>query len=205
MNASAEYRAAAAAAFAEATRAVEARAAGRPAGSWAVIVDADETVLSNVAYLRGLERRGDEDSDEAWTQWVKRRAAVPLPGALAFLGRVRELGGRIAVVTNREHGECEDTIANLREKAVPFDVVLCKPEDGSGDKNPRFESVARGTAAPGLPPAEVLVWVGDNIRDFPGLGQDLRSAPEAALLDFGRRFFIVPNPAYGSWEENTEE
>jgi predicted secreted acid phosphatase len=84
-------------------------------------------------------------------------------------------------------------------------VVLCKPEDGSGDKNPRFESVARGTAAPGLPPAEVLVWVGDNIRDFPGLGQDLRSAPEAALLDFGRRFFIVPNPAYGSWEENTEE
>ncbi|HEY7515193.1 MAG TPA: HAD family acid phosphatase, partial [Vicinamibacteria bacterium] len=123
MNASAEYRAAAAAAFAEATRAVEARAAGRPAGSWAVIVDADETVLSNVAYLRGLERRGDEDSDEAWTQWVKRRAAVPLPGALAFLGRVRELGGRIAVVTNREHGECEDTIANLREKAVPFDVV----------------------------------------------------------------------------------
>ena len=40
-----------------------------------------------------------------------RREATPLPGAAAFLARVRELGGRIAIVTNRLESECADTEA----------------------------------------------------------------------------------------------
>ncbi|HET7746393.1 MAG TPA: 5'-nucleotidase, lipoprotein e(P4) family, partial [Vicinamibacteria bacterium] len=70
-------------------------------------------------------------------------------------------------------------------------------------KNPRFERVQKGTAAEGLPPLEVLLWIGDNIQDFPGLRQDVvRADPEAALAPFGTRYFAIPNPMYGSWERN---
>ena len=114
---------------------------------------------------------------------------------------MKALGGVVAIVTNRADFVCEETRGNLRKLEVPFDVVLCKPE-GVSDKNPRFESVAAGTAAPGLAPAEVVAFVGDNIRDFPHLDQKVRLEGEGALGDFGRRFIIIPNPLYGSWEAN---
>jgi predicted secreted acid phosphatase len=85
---------------------------------------------------------------------------------------------------------------------MPVDVVLCRPDQGSSDKNPRFDAVAQGTAQPDLGPLEVLAFVGDNIQDFPRLSQDVRLEPETAFAPFGERFFLLPNPLYGSWERN---
>jgi 5'-nucleotidase (lipoprotein e(P4) family) len=162
-----------------------------------VILDADETVIDNSQYE--LER-GDRPHDETvWNQWVERRAAVPVPGARAFLQRVRDLGGRIAIVTNRADAVCEATRDNLRQQGLLFDVALCKPE-GVSDKNPRFEAVAAGTA--GQPPVEVVAWVGDNIKDFPKMGQEALQSPDEAFAPFGKTWFIIPNPLYGSWEKN---
>ena len=47
-----------------------------------------------------------------------------------------------------------------------------------------------------------MAFVGDNIQDFPGLNQGLRQKGEAALAEFGIKFFLLPNPMYGSWETN---
>jgi predicted secreted acid phosphatase len=80
--------------------------------------------------------------------------------------------------------------------------MLCAPVGGPSDKGPRFEAVARGTTPVGLPPLEVVAFVGDNIRDFPGLGQAIRAQPDAAFAPFGTRFFLLPNAMYGSWERN---
>lgn len=57
----------------------------------------------------------------------------------------------------------------------------------------------RRVVAFGLEPAplEVVAFVGDNIHDFPAASQKLRGAPAAA---FGDRYFVVPNPMYGSWQ-----
>jgi 5'-nucleotidase (lipoprotein e(P4) family) len=194
---SAEYRALALQAYGAATRHVEAAAAGRPAGSWGVVLDADETILDNTQYEK---ERGELEHDEGiWNQWVERRAAVPVPGARAFLQRVRDLGGRIAIVTNRADSVCDATRDNLRQQGLLFDVALCKPE-GVSDKNPRFEAVAAGTA--GMPAVEVVAFVGDNIKDFPKMGQELLQSPDEAFAPFGQRYFIIPNPLYGSWEKN---
>ena len=46
----AEYRAATLQAYRLVTSSVEAAAAGRAPGSWAVVLDADETVINNVTY-----------------------------------------------------------------------------------------------------------------------------------------------------------
>jgi predicted secreted acid phosphatase len=85
---------------------------------------------------------------------------------------------------------------------LAYDAMLCKPDAGPSDKNARFESVARGTTPAGLPPLEVVAFVGDNIQDFPGQSQALRQEADEAFAPFGTRFFVLPNPMYGSWERN---
>lgn len=195
---SAEHRALFLQVYREASAVVEAAAAERPAGTWAVVLDADETVIDNSLYQLERARAGLGFDRESWRAWTARREALPLPGAAAFLARVRELGGRIAIVTNRRQDECPDTEAVFQAQQLAYDVMLCRPET-SGDKNPRFEAIARGTAAAGLPPLEIVAFLGDNVLDFPGQGQELRRAGEEAFAAFGARFFVLPNPMYGSW------
>jgi 5'-nucleotidase (lipoprotein e(P4) family) len=197
---SAEHRAAFLQAFKAATARVEEAAATRAPGTWAVVLDADETLIDNSVYQLERSRRGLPFDAASWRAWTERREATALPGAAAFLARVRALSGRIAIVTNRSAAECPDTEAVFSARGLVYDVMLCRPAQGPSDKNPRFEAVARGTTAAGLPPLEIVAFVGDNVLDFPALGQSLRGKTDAAFGDFGSRFFLLPNPMYGSWE-----
>ena len=199
---SAEHRAVFLQVYRAATAHVEREAAGRAPGTWAVVLDADETVLDNSLYQLERARAGKPFDAESWRAWCARREAVPLPGAQAFLARVRALGGKVAIVTNRSARECPDTEAVFRAHGLAYDAMLCKPDGGPGDKGPRFEAVARGTTPFGLPPLEVVSFLGDNIQDFPGLSQAVRKEPDEAFAAFGARFFVLPNPMYGSWERN---
>jgi 5'-nucleotidase (lipoprotein e(P4) family) len=197
---SAEHRALFLQVYRAATRHVEKAAATREPGTWAVVVDADETVIDNSLYQVERERQGLGFTPESWKTWTERREAVPLPGAAAFLARVRGLGGQVAVVTNRRVSECPDTEAVFRAHDLAYDVMLCRADDGPSDKGPRLDAVARGTTPARLPPLEIVAVLGDNIRDFPGPGQALRTRGDDAFGDFGTRFFVLPNPMYGSWE-----
>jgi 5'-nucleotidase (lipoprotein e(P4) family) len=197
----AEYRAAVVQTYRLATAHVEREAAGRAAGSWAVVLDADETILSNLTYQVERARAGLGFSAESWAAWVKRREATPLPGAAAFLARVRALGGRIAVVTNRLGSECADTTAVFTAHTLVYDAMLCRPDGSPSDKNPRFEQVQTGKAAGIAAPVDIVAFVGDNIQDFPGLTQtSVKDAGDAGLAAFGTRYFVLPNPMYGSWQ-----
>ena len=196
---SAEHRAIYLQVYRQATERVEREAARHPAGTWGVVLDADETVIDNSPYeIERIEQRLPFNS-ASWHEWTERRAAVPLPGAAAFLARVHELGGKIAIVTNRAASECPDTEANFRADGLPFDVMLCKPAGGPSDKNPRFEAVAHGTTPAGLPPLTIVAFLGDNIFDFPGLSQAIAQQGDDAFAQFGKEFFVLPNPMYGSW------
>jgi 5'-nucleotidase (lipoprotein e(P4) family) len=197
---SAEYRALALQAYRAAGAHVDQQAAARQRGGWAVVLDADETVISNLQYE--IERRGQgmAFTTEHWDAWVKRRAAAPIPGAAAFLSRVRALGGRIAIVTNRLDSQCADTAAVFKTHALVYDVMLCRPSAGPSDKNPRFAAVASGQAFGSTTPVDIVAFLGDNILDFPALSQAMLASGDAAFSDFGVRFFIIPNPLYGSWQ-----
>jgi 5'-nucleotidase (lipoprotein e(P4) family) len=196
----AEYRAAVLQTYRLATAQVEREAAGRAAGSWAAVLDADETVISNLTYQAERARAGLAYSTDSWAAWVRRREATPLPGAAAFLARVRALGGKIAIVTNRLGSECDDTIAVFTRDALVYDAMLCRPNGSPSDKNPRFEAVRGGTAAGLAAPVEIVAFVGDNIQDFPGLSQKLKESGDAGFAAFGTRYFVLPNPMYGSWQ-----
>ncbi len=196
---SAEHRAVFLQVYRQATAYVERAAATRAPGTWAVVLDADETVIDNSLYQVELAEAGKTYDRESWRAWIARRAAPPLPGAGAFLERVRALGGKIVIVTNRNHSECPDTEAVFTAYALAFDAMLCKPDGGPSDKNPRFEAVAGGTTPAGLPPLEVVAFLGDNIQDFPRLTQAVRQQGDGAFAEFGARYFVLPNPMYGSW------
>lgn len=197
---SAEYHAIVVQTYRMALAHVEATTRGRRAGSWAVMLDADETVLNNVVYQRERESAGLGYTTESWNAWVKRREATPVPGAPAFLARVKALGGVVAIVTNRLESECEDTRAVFRAHQLLFDVMLCRPDGSPSDKNPRFTSVAAGQFPGATGPLEIVAVVGDNILDFPSLSQAIRQQGDTAFTDFGVRFFALPNPMYGSWQ-----
>lgn len=192
---SAEYEAIVRQVYRNAQALVEDASVDLGKGTWGVILDADETVISNAAYQSERARQGLGYTSESWTAWVKRREATAQPGAAAFLNRVRELGGRIAIVTNRRANVCDDTKANFEALALIYDAMLCRTDDE--DKNPRFQAVESGTA--GTPPMKVVAYVGDNILDFPTLSQRIRGQGVEAFADFGVRFFVLPNPMYGSW------
>ncbi|MEY4634331.1 MAG: outer membrane protein [Acidobacteriota bacterium] len=197
---SAEFHAALYQVYRLATTRVEQAVARRPAGSWAVILDADETVLNNSLYQLERSRLGLGFTAESWNAWVKRREATPLPGAAGFLNRVRALGGRIAIVTNRLESECADTRAVFDAFKLAYDAMLCRPDGSPSDKNPRFAAVAEGRSPASTSALDVVAVLGDNIMDFPAFSQKSKEQGAPAFADFGVRYFLVPNPMYGSWQ-----
>ncbi|HXT17126.1 MAG TPA: HAD family acid phosphatase [Gemmatimonadaceae bacterium] len=199
---SAEYRALARQAFQVAADRMPELSRGLASQSWAVIMDADETVLDNSEYERRRAMLDSGYTDASWVAWVNERAATAIPGAPELTRRVHSLGGRVAIVTNRADSLCAATRANLQSAGIEADLVLCQPS-GQSDKNPRFERVRSGSAVAGVPALDVVAYFGDNILDFPGMTQAARNDPRA-LADFGRRWFILPNPMYGSWQQNRD-
>ncbi len=205
MHSSAEYRAILYQTYRAATARIQELATGHQPFTWAVVIDSDETILDNTPYLMQQEARGQGIARDSWYAWVATKSAPALPAAVEFLETVRGLGGKIVVVTNRSEALCVATEDNLTAQRVPFDAVLCRPADGSSDKGPRWRAIEEGTAVKYLPPLQILLWVGDGIGDFPGATQDLRNASPAFFDEFGDRWFMIPNPAYGSWTSNPRE
>jgi 5'-nucleotidase (lipoprotein e(P4) family) len=202
---SAEYRALAIQTYLDAgERLAEIVGENAPPGTWAVALDADETVLNNSQYNKERALQGLGYSPDSWRKWVERKEAPPIPGSVAFLERVHALGGKIAIVTNRTTGECPFTETDFQDHEIPYDVILCKSD--SDEKEARWKMIEEGNTPQGLPPLHIVMWVGDNITDFPDLDQTIRTEKnEAAFADFGRRFIVLPNPMYGSWTSNPRE
>jgi 5'-nucleotidase (lipoprotein e(P4) family) len=190
-------------AYNQASAKLESKAAAQ-SGPWAVVLDIDETTLDNSAYQLRRAELGLGFSQATWTAWVNERAATPLPGALAFTQKVKQLGGKVVFVSNRLlAGECAPTEDNLQAQGFAYDGILCK--SGASEKNTRFDSITNGTSGiAGLPAMPTLMYMGDNIQDFPLLTQDVRKQPDSAFAKFGDSFWLLPNPMYGSWEKNVD-
>jgi 5'-nucleotidase (lipoprotein e(P4) family) len=199
----AEKRAANLQAYRLATTQLVAYANANPPANWAVVMDIDETSLDNSQYQQSRGELGVGYSPGSWTAWVNQKAATPIDGAVAFAGKVKALGGKLIFVSNRmAMTECPQTEDNLHAAGFQYDLILCKTD--TSDKNPRFAALVAGTAKPGFPAVKPLMFVGDNILDFPGMTQDVRKMGPEAFARFGQDFIQLPNPMYGSFEKNVD-
>jgi 5'-nucleotidase (lipoprotein e(P4) family) len=165
----------------------------------AVILDLDETVLDNSRFQGEQVERRVAYTYPLWTEWVRREQAELIPGARDFLELARRLGVAIFFVTNRAADLEAATLANLHTLGLSWvtrEQILCRDENQwPADKSTRRQHVAASH--------RVLLLVGDDLGDFLAppatLAERLQATMERADW-WGKRWFLLPNPMYGSWE-----
>jgi len=173
-----------------------------PAGARApaVVLDLDETVLDNTPWQVRAIRDGT-DYPVGWEAWCRQARARAVPGALGFARAAADLGVELFYVSNRDAALEAATRRNLRALGFPLgvarDTVLLKGERDAwtSDKSTRRAWVAREF--------RIVMSIGDDLGDFLavdglGLAQRARAVDEHAAL-WGARWFVLPNPVYGSW------
>lgn len=169
----------------------------------AVVLDIDETVLDNSPFQARGVRDNAAYSEDAWNRWVAESGAPAIPGAKAFTQYALDKGVTVFFITNRMAQVEGATRANLLAQGfrlpTDLDTVLTRgerPEWQTSAKGPRRAHVARSY--------RILLLVGDDLGDFvvdaTGTPADrqARTAPNADW--WGRRWIMIPNPTYGSWE-----
>ncbi len=150
-----------------------------PVDAWVVILDVDETVLNNVEYQISRDIIGQGYTRESWFAWTQKEEATLVPGAADFIRLVNELGGHVALVTNRQDVEQLATEKNLAALGLrrhhDFRVLLTRASpEGASSKDQRFALVTTMLAAQGYPNARAVAFVGDNKKDKPALLQDAK-------------------------------
>ena len=169
----------------------------------AVIVDVDETVLDNSYYQARMVRDDTPFTPETWDAWVLEEQARAIPGAREFAQYAAQHGVTVFYVTNRTANIEEATRRNLAAAGFPLgngvDTVLTRgerPEWDASAKGPRRAHVARSY--------RVLLLVGDDLGDFlpdaSGTPAERRARTAPHEEWWGRRWIMLPNPTYGSWE-----
>ncbi|MCR6625869.1 MAG: 5'-nucleotidase, lipoprotein e(P4) family [Pseudoxanthomonas sp.] len=171
----------------------------------AVVMDVDETVLDNSPYQARLIRDGKEYDEISWDQWVAEKKAKPLPGVVDFAKAAAEKGVTILYISNRAVHLKEATLANLREAGLPvaddsvflgLGTVLEGCEQNGSEKNCRRRLAGQQY--------RVLMQFGDQIGDFVQVEANTRDGRQALFDEyddwFGERWWMLPNPTYGSWE-----
>ena len=183
----------------------------------AIILDVDETVVSNAAYQETLikapyTRFGHFD-------FMRKNTAVPVRGAAETIAAARAVGVAVYFLTNRAceafdgvEGECpyeQVTIEDLREVGIDTDpehVLMAWERPGwTKEKLHRRLYVAETH--------RVIMLFGDDYGDFV---QCTRAKPLAPCTEpatrayrhatveehadrWGNGWYILPNPMHGSW------
>jgi len=177
-------------------------ATGLPA---AVIMDVDETVLDNSPYQARLVSQGKEYDEVTWDAWVAEKKAKAVPGVVDFAKAASAKGVTVLYLSNRAVHLKDATIANLKAVGMPvkddsvflgLGTVVEGCEQNGSEKDCRRRLAGQQY--------RVLMQFGDQLGDFVQVTANTREG-RAQLLDeyrdwFGERWFMLPNPSYGSWE-----
>lgn len=171
----------------------------------AVVFDADETVILNSGFEYWQATHGNAYDAKVWESWEQQGAglAVPVPGAVTGLRRLREAGITPVFNTNRASTTAAGTIAALAAAglgdAVHGETLFLRGDDTTGSaKDGRRAMIAARYC--------VIAQAGDNLGDFadalnaPALSvqqrRTLAARGDLAQL-WGDGWFVLPNPVYG--------
>ncbi len=164
----------------------------------AIVVDIDETVLDNSpAQARSIKTGRGFNLDD-WYGWGEMRKAKAVPGAVDLLNYAVSKGVRVFYISNRDEVQKAATIDNLIKagfRDVSAENVMLRQKESS--KDARRAGVAEKY--------RIVMLIGDNLDDFTGVFErrsvaERFAATDAARDDWGRKFIVLPNAMYGTWE-----
>lgn len=164
----------------------------------AIIVDIDETVLDNSPSQANGIKNGKSFNSADWYAWGEMRKAKAIPGAVDFLNYSVSKGVKIFFVSNRDEVQKSATIDNLIKagfKDVTSENVMLRTKESS--KDARRDAVGQKY--------RIVMLAGDNLDDFTSAFErksvaDRFSEVEKARDEWGRKFIVLPNAMYGTWE-----
>ena len=170
----------------------------------AIVVDIDETVLDNSpAQAFGIKNSAAFNLKD-WYAWGEMRKAKALPGSVEFLNYAVSKGVKIFYVTNRDEVQKAATIENLKKVGfsdISVENVLLRIKDDQGNnistKTPRRDLVSKKY--------RIVMLMGDNLDDFSDVFErksiaDRFAETDKVKNDWGKRWIVLPNAMYGTWE-----
>jgi len=177
---------------------------------FAAVFDVDETVILNRGYEYWLTL-GNPFKPGDFAKWANDGApyAVPVPGAVTGIRRLREAGIAVIYNTNRPSSTAEGTAAAIEKAgvgpAVHGETLYLAGDDAlGGNKDGRRKTISDSYC--------VIALGGDNLGDFAELLNDkalgvqerreLAARGDLAKL-WGNGWFLIPNAAYGAWQKGT--
>ena len=185
----------------------------------AVILDVDETVVTNVDFQLAVI---PPFSNEKHEHWIATTRATPVEGVKDFITAARDAGVTVFFVTNRpcvpkeetEEGSAEPcpqrqtTIDDIAEAGIQTDadhVFLSDERGWNREKITRRKHIADNY--------RVIMLFGDDLGDFVSCVRSTTYSPctnvatiESRLTSidlfddyWGNGWYVLPNPMYGSW------
>ncbi len=169
----------------------------------AVVMDLDETILDN-GWFQSQQIKDRVAFDmQRWSTWEEQGAEKVrvIPGAVAFIKKLRELGVAPVFISNRNNKALKQTMETLErfEISVPENQILLADDQTGSDKTSRRAKVEELF--------DVVLYLGDNLRDFDerfkfnaisGI-EGRNQVVEELSGKFGIEWIILPNPSYGEW------
>lgn len=164
----------------------------------AIITDIDETALDNsYSEAQGIKTNA-EYNPANWKNWTNKAAATPLPGAVAFFQKAKQMGFHVFYISNRDTSEVNSTLKNLQAYQFPdatADHLLFLSNESS--KEARRQKIAEQY--------DIVMLLGDNLNDFAKVFEkksiaDRFAATDAVQAEWGKKFIVLPNAIYGEWE-----
>lgn len=163
-----------------------------------IVVDIDETVLDNSPAQAFAIKNGRSFNLPDWHAWGEMRKAKAIPGAVDFLNYAVSKGVKVYYVSNRDEVQKAATIENLIKvgfKDISAENVLLRTKESGKDAR-------RAIAAE---KHRIVLLMGDNLDDFTSAFERKNIADRFAEVEkvrdeWGRKFIVLPNAMYGTWE-----
>ena len=129
---------------------------------------------------------------------ARMRKAKAIPGAVDFLNYANQKGVKVFYVSNRDEVQKQATIDNLKAAGFPdatAETVKLRQKDST--KEPRRLAISEKY--------RIVILIGDNLDDLSDVFEKKSVDAQFAEVEktremFGRKFIVLPNAMYGTWE-----
>ncbi len=147
----------------------------------AVVLDIDETSLSN---YQEMQRENYVFDSKNFDAWVNTASAPAIPGTLRLDKEAQRLGVDVFFITGRAESERAATESNLRAQGYVWKQLTLRPSSAGSESATQYKSGARAQiAAQGY---KIALNVGDQ-------WSDLRGAPEAEFsVKYPNPYYLIP-------------